>query len=240
MKAQERRHLKQNEVVSATVRVVEAVAANRDRAMMIGIAVLAVALIGGGYMWWRTHTNESASALLGVALAVEQAPIAPAPTVPGAGQSPGTYPSELVRQEAALKAFRQVDSSYPHTSAGLTARYHVAVTLSTMGKWAEAEQAFQAVASEAGSSIYGPMARMGRAEAILYSGRFDDAIKAFTELSAERDSVLPLDGVLIQLARSCLKAGKPQDARAAFKRVVDEFAQSPYTQEAKQQLALLG
>ena len=36
-----------------------------------------------------------------------------------------------------------------------------------------------------------------------------------------------------------VKAGKPQDARAAFKRVVDEFPQSSYSADARQQLALL-
>ena len=34
-----------------------------------------------------------------------------------------------------------------------------------------------------------------------------------------------------------MKAGKTQDARAAFKRVVDEFPDSPYATEAKQQIA---
>ena len=49
--------------------------------------------------------------------------------------------------------------------------------------------------------------------------------------------MLPVDGVLMELARACLKAGKTQDARAAFKRVVDEFPESSYVAEARQQLA---
>jgi outer membrane protein assembly factor BamD (BamD/ComL family) len=36
-----------------------------------------------------------------------------------------------------------------------------------------------------------------------------------------------------------VKAGKPQDARAAYKRVVDEFSNSVYAANAKQQLATL-
>ena len=49
-----------------------------------------------------------------------------------------------------------------------------------------------------------------------------------TDLSAQRDGALPVDGVLMELARVCRKAGKTQEARAAFKRVVDEFPESGY------------
>jgi len=104
----------------------------------------------------------------------------------------------------------------------------------------EAEQAFSAVADKGGSSLYGSMARLGRAESLRYQGKYDDAIKALTDLAAERDGLLPVDGVLMQLAQTCLKAGKTQEARAAFKRVVDEFPDSNYVAEARQQLTNIG
>jgi len=240
MKAQERRHLKENEFAATTLRVVETLQANRDRALMAGVAIAAVLVIGGGWAYWHKHTNDESGALLGVAMSVAQAPIVPPPTVPGAKQSPGTYPSDAARQEAAVQAFQQVVAQYPNTPAGLTARYQLGVALLTLGRLPDAEQAFTTVASLAGSSVYGPMARLGRAEALRSQNKFDDAIKAFTDLAAERDSVLPVDGVLMQLAETCLKAGKTQEARAAFKRVVDEFPDSPFVQEANQQITLLG
>jgi outer membrane protein assembly factor BamD (BamD/ComL family) len=46
--------------------------------------------------------------------------------------------------------------------------------------------------------------------------------------------------VLVQLARTYVKAGKATEARATFKRVVDEFPNSNYVSEARQQMALLG
>ena len=61
-------------------------------------------------------------------------------------------------------------------------------------------------------------------------------MKIFTDLSAERDGALPVDGVLMQLADAYTKAGKPQDARAAYKRVVDEFGDSAYISDARQRL----
>jgi len=45
--------------------------------------------------------------------------------------------------------------------------------------------------------------------------------------------------VLMQLARAYIKAGKMQEARSTFKRVVDEFPDSTYASDARQQLAAL-
>jgi len=240
MKAGERHHLKQNEFIQGTAKVVETLQANRERYTLIaGIAAI-VLLIGGGWMWWNSRTNSQASARLGIALATEQAQIAPAPTLPGATQAPGTYPTEQARDEAALKAYQSVIADYGSTAAGLTARYQSAVLLASMGKTAEADAAFQAIANDSKTSVYGAAVRLGHAQMLLQSGKVDDAIKAFSDLSAERDGALPVDGVLMQLARAYLKAGKTQEARATFKRVVDEFAQSPYAAEARQQLTALG
>jgi outer membrane protein assembly factor BamD (BamD/ComL family) len=37
-----------------------------------------------------------------------------------------------------------------------------------------------------------------------------------------------------------MKAAKTSEAKAAFKRVVDEFPQSPFAAEARRQLTILG
>ena len=81
---------------------------------------------------------------------------------------------------------------------------------------------------------------MGLAEALTSEGQYDRAIKEYTDLAAQRDGLLPVDGVLVQLARAYVKAGKTNEARATFKRVVDEFPSSTYVGEARTQMALLG
>jgi TolA-binding protein len=237
MKAQERHHLKQNEFAIRTARVAESLRANRDRAIVVTIAVIAIAVIGGGYLLWQKRTNDQASGMLGAAMAIAQAQIAPAPTLPGATQAAGTYPTERARDEAVLKAFQEVAATYPSTASGLAAKYHVATSLMAVNRLAEAEQAFRDVADRGGSSIYAAMARMGVVSALVGQSKYDDAIKMLTDLSADRDGALPIDGILMELARTYAKAGKPQEARAAYKRVVDEFPQSAYAGDARQQLA---
>ena len=74
-------------------------------------------------------------------------------------------------------------------------------------------------------------------EAQLAQGKSDAAVTTFRELSTDANSTLPVDGVLMQLGRAALVAGKKDDATRAFTRVVDEFPQSLYVSEAKEKIA---
>jgi TolA-binding protein len=239
MKEHERHQLKQNEFAATAARVMAAIQANRDRALLVGIAVVVLAAVAGGYFYWRARVNNRASGELAIAMAIRRAPVTPAPTLPTSTQQSGTFPSEAARHEAALQQFQKTAAEYPNTAAGLTARYHVAVELLSLGRHAEAQTAFQEVANAAGASIYATSARLGVAEALALSGKHDEAIARLTDLAADRDGPLPVDAILMQLARVSAKAGKTEDARAAYKRVVDEFPQSLYAGEARQQLAQL-
>ncbi|MEZ5319337.1 MAG: tetratricopeptide repeat protein [Vicinamibacterales bacterium] len=240
MKAKERQHLKQNEFADTALRVVAAATENRQRVVTLAVVAGLVIALVAGYAWWRRHTAEQGGSLLGEAMATVQAPIVPAPTLPGATQTPGTYPTAEARNEAALEKFRAVMAQYPFTAAGRSATYHAAALLLSTGKAAEAETLFAQNATEAASTIYGPMSRMGEAEAQAAQGKYDQAIATFTALSADRDGPVPVDGVLMQLARVQLEAGHADEAKAAFKRVVDEFPESVYLNEARQELTKLG
>ena len=240
MKATERHHLKQNEFAQTTARVVHAARENSSRILPFAGIVALILIVGGGFYYIQKRGADQASAALGAAMSVAQSPVVPAPTVPGASQQAGTFPTDKARLEASLKAFQDVAAKYPSDDSGLAAKYQMGATLLALGRPADAEAAFADVAQRAGaSSIYGPVAQLGHAHALAAGGKYDDAIKKLTDLSAQRDGALPVDGVLMELARTFVKAGKTQDARAAFKRVVDEFPNSPYTQEARQQLAAL-
>jgi TolA-binding protein len=240
MKAKERHELKQNEFANAALRASAWVTANSQRAIAAGVAVAAIIALVAGIGWWRQQSANAAGALLGAAVAIAQSPIAPAPTIPGASQQAGTYPTEEARLTAAIEAYEAVVAAYPSSPAALTARYAIATTLVDAGRAADAESRFDEVIAAAGSSMYGPLARLGRGQALAAQGKHDDAIALFTELSADRTSPLPVDGVLIQLARASARAGRTDEARAAFKRIVDEFPSSSYVAEARRELSRLG
>ena len=166
MKAKERHHLKQNEFAVTAARVLDTLSQHQRRVRIILLAVLAVVAVTAAVVFWRGREADRAGEQLGIALAMLDATIAPAPTIPGARQASGTFPSERARAEAALAAFQRVAAEFSGTEAGLAARYHAAGELLSLGRSSEAAQMFEEVVDQAGaSSIYKPMARMGLAEA---------------------------------------------------------------------------
>jgi TolA-binding protein len=244
MKRIERHKLKGNDF-AASIAKARTVMADRSREVTTTVIalVVAVALIGGFY-GWRSSRNAKATNLLASALAVAEAPIVtPAPPAPGSPppvQQPGTFRNEHDRLEAALPRLLEAADKYPNTEAGLTARYRAASVLAELGRYAEAERRYQEVIDRAGrSSIYGRTARLGLADAELAQSKHDAAINTLKELSTDGDSQLPLDGVLMQLGRAYLQAGKKEEATRAFTRVVDEFPQSLYASEAREKISEL-
>ena len=239
MKTQERHHLKQNEFVSGVVSVTGWYQHNKDKVTIAVGAVLAAVVLTGGYFWWQNRSAEQAGELMGVAMTVYQAPIVPPSSVPGAVQQPGSYPSEKARYEAALTAFQNVANTYSSSTSGIAARYHSAETLFSLGRLAEAHTAYQQVIDKGGNTVYGSMAKLGLASTMIAEGQNDQAIKTYEELAAVRDGIVPVDGVLMQLAKAYEKIGKKSEARTTYKRVVDEFPDSPYVQSARQQMTLI-
>jgi TolA-binding protein len=242
MKSTERHKLKQNEFAQGVANAREMLETRgRDIGTLVVVVGVALALVAG-YTWWRSSRDGRANTMLAEALAIYEAPVvtatAPAPGSPMPVQQPGTYATEQAKLEAALPKFVEAANAYPSTNAGIVARYHAAATLAVLGKYTEAEQRYQEVVDKAGrNSIYGRTARLGLADSQAAQGKYDNAINTYRELSTDTSAQLPVDGILMQLGRVYVKAGKKDDAVRAFNRVVEEFPQSVYVADARKELA---
>jgi TolA-binding protein len=242
VKSTERHRLKENEFAQSVARTREMIDQRRNEITVIAVAVIAVSVVVGGFLTWRASREGKAQTMLASALVVADAPIyTPPPAAPGSAppvQPQGTFRTERERVDAAIPLLQAAADAYPDSDAGITARFRLAAALAEAGRFAEAEQRYQEVVQKAGSrSIYRHTARLGVGEAQLAQGKGDAAIATFKELSSDTNSQLPVDGVLMQLGRAALVAGKKDEAARAFTRVVDEFPQSLYTPEAKEKLA---
>ena len=109
----------------------------------------------------------------------------------------------------------------------------------SLGRSADAASRYQDVISRAGAGHYGQMARLGLAEAQARAGQYDQAINAFKELAQRKDGPLPIDGILMQLGRTYLDAGKRTDAEQTFNRLLEEFPASPFSSDARRELDTL-
>ena len=241
MKSTERHKLKENEFARSVAHARDVIDTRKGDITRVVIAVVVVALVVGGYSMWRQSRSTKANSALAAGLAVFEAPVmtaaAPAPGSPLPVQQAGTYPTEQAKLEAALPKLLEAADKYPSTDAGIAAKYYAASALASLGRFPEAEQRFQEVANKGGSKIYARTAKLGVAEAQVAQGKFDNAITIYREMSADSKSPMPPDGVLMELGRACLKAGRKDEAARAFTRVVDEFPQSAYAADAKRELA---
>jgi TolA-binding protein len=247
MKSTERHHLKQDQFATTLADTFERLDQHRRRWLTIGAVAVVVVLAIAGYSWWRTDRNAKSSALLAEAMVVLEAPVEPAPKPPASGQpagrtptpTPGSYPTERAKLEAALPKLLAAADAYPSTRAGVSARYQAASVLVSLGREGDAAQRFQEVVDKAGDALYGRMARLGLADVQVRQGKFDPAIATYKELSATAKDDLPVDGVLMALGRAYVAAGKKTEAGQTFKRLSDEFPSSPYATEAKRELETL-
>ena len=231
MKRSERRHLKENELEIFTRQAREMVEARKREVTAAVIVIAVIAVVGLGYLAWHQQVLSKAHGVLAQAEDVMDAPIA----TPGQFQ-PGAYATEQSRAEAALAKFKAAADAYPSTDAGVYARYQEAALLVQLGRPAEAVAKYQQVVERAGSGVYGEMARLGVAEAQVRAGQYDQAIATFKDLAQRKDGQLPVDAILMQLGRTYVAAGKTADAQQTFNRLVEEYPDSPYTGDARQQL----
>jgi len=236
MKRTERRHLKENELQTLARQARETFEERRRETAAIVAVAAVVAVAAIGYYAWHERVQGKAHSLLAEALSVRDARVGPAPapgTPPPGGPS---FATERERAQAALTKFKAAADAYPSTDAGLYARYQEAAMQMAVGNPSQAITTYQQVVNRAANSIYGQMARLGIAEAQASAGHYEQAITLFKELSLRRDGPWPVDGILMQLGRAYLDAGKRNDAQQTFNRLVEEFPESPYTSDARREL----
>lgn len=238
MKRTERHHLKENDLVQLASRTRDAIDSRQREFGAVAIAIIVVAIAVIGFFAWRSRVEGRAGALLADAIVVSEARVGP-PPAPGAPATGLSFPTEREKLEAAAAKFKAVADQYPSSDAGQFARYREAATLMAIGNTKEAAAAYQRVIDQAGGGLYGQMAQLGLAEAQARDGQYETAINTYKGLAENRDGTLPVDGILMQLGRTYLDAGKTTEAQQTFNRVVEEFPESPFSGDARRELESL-
>jgi TolA-binding protein len=238
MKSKERHHLKENELGKLARQARETMEARGGETTAIIAGIVIVGALALGYFGWREHVQAKAHGLLAEAMAVQDARVGP-PPAPGTPAGGLYFPTERERSQAALTKLKIAADAYPSTDAGIYARYQEGATALALGSTPGAIAAYEQVIKESGDGFYGQMARLGLAEAQARAGQYDAAITTFKDLAQRKDGPLPVDGILMQLGRTYLEAGKRADAQQTFNRVVEEYPESPYTGDARKEIETL-
>jgi TolA-binding protein len=110
-----------------------------------------------------------------------------------------------------------------------------------LGRHAEAATRYQEVVDRAGANtFYGRVGQLGVIEANTQAKQYDRAITAAQALvNNTADDAMPRDALLLELGRVQAAAGKKAEAKQTLDKVIAEFPESPYVEEAKKILAVI-
>ena len=248
MKAKERHRLKENELAHSLAAAREYLEPRRKQLGGLFVVIILIVAAIAGITIIRQRSGSEAQRALGEAMVALNARVVPATAaegtegVPAAAQlgAEGSFATEEAKLNAALPKLKAAADGFPETEQGITARYHLAGALATLGRHKEAIEAFDNVAQRAGSdSLYGRMARLGKADTEAKAGQLDAAIATWKELAASTDEDLPKDAILMELAKAYVAKGNQEEARKTFTQLVDEHPTSPYSAEARAELESL-
>ena len=240
MKHSEREHLKENELAKALAAANQAIGQHRSQYLAIAGGLVALLVAVAGYTAWSRNADNAVSGLLAEAMVIYEAPVqAPIPPVDATStaapaQTPGTYPTERAKLEAALPKFLAAADASPGSGPGRLARFNAASVLIALGRFDEARAQYDQLAG--GNDLVARGAALGRAQAQIRAGQFDPAIESLKALSTQTTSDLPVDGVLMELAKAYRASGKVDDARKTLTEIVEKHAESPFAAEARTEL----
>jgi TolA-binding protein len=245
MKRKERHHLKENELVH-TIGAARDFFETRQREINLAlVGILVVAVVAGGVYFFRQQNQSRGSDLLAEAMVALNAQVVPAGTKAGEDNLPaaatigatGSFATEAAKLTAALPKLQAAADAYPDSTAGITARYHLAGAFAALGRHEDAIKQFDEVATRAGiGSVYGRMARLGKADAQARAGQLDAAIATWKEMAGVSSPDYPTDAILMELARAYAQKGDKEEARKTFTQIVDQHPDSPYAPQARAEL----
>jgi predicted negative regulator of RcsB-dependent stress response len=229
---QTRHALKNDKFAQATASSMSWVSGHRSGVLrLVIIAVVVLAVIVGGVLFWNLRSSAANSAL-GAALDTYDGALAQ----PGAPPENGVYSTAAERSAAANKQFVAVAQQYGWLPEGAKAHYFAGITYHDLGKTAEAETELKA-ASGAWDHNLSNLAKLALAGIYEQTARAPQAIDLYNELAAKPSDTVSANVAQLDLANLYSTTGKQDQARALWAKVKDADKDGAAGSIATQKLA---
>jgi hypothetical protein len=160
-----------------------------------GAVAAAVAVLIAGYVIYQRHEGTARQQELADAIKIQETPVA---TVATNGQP--TFQTQEAKDQAALKAFTDLESKYGGSGEAQIAEYYLGAIHADQGKLADAEKNFLDVATH-GNKNYSSLAKLSLAEIYFGDGRSDQGEKTLRDLIASPTVFVSKAQASIALAR---------------------------------------
>lgn len=231
MNKQLKQQIKQDELVTGVEHAAGFLRAHQQEAKVTIAAIVVAGLAIGGFTYYRQSREADASRAFAAALETFHAPVA-GETPEGAGAA--RFATAAEKWKAAVGEMDGVERRYGSLEAGKRARYYAALCRLELGEIATAEKVLQELAQGDKAAIDPALARLALADAYRRSGKLDQAISTYNQMIDDTALALPRDHVLMTLSHTLEDAKRLPEAGASYRRLANEFPESPYASEARQ------
>ena len=181
---------------------------HRQEIVRYGGILLAVAVLGVGFYFYRGRQHAQREEALGRAIQVQETPVG-SPT-PGS-TTITTFPTQQVKDDAASKVFTDLKNQYPGSAEGEIAQYFLGTIQANQGKLADAEKSFQEAAAK-GDEKYASLAKLSLAEVYFAQSKIDQGKKVLDDLAAHPTVFVSKEQAQLTLARYLIPV-RPAEAR---------------------------
>ncbi len=231
-----RKQIKKDEFITFVDKAVQWTGENwRQAALGLG-AVLAAVLVWWGITAFLGSRTDAASQAISDALATYSAPVGSA----APADAKLKFATDAEKLAAAEQAFKSVKSRYRFTPQAKLAELFLARIAADRG---DAPQAIRLLGEIASSRSSDPVVRLAMLDLIRLRVARGEGLQLVSELeamAAGKDPRLPRDAAMFHLAEIWQHEGKPQEAARLYRKLVEDFPDSPYRADAQQRLASAG
>jgi predicted negative regulator of RcsB-dependent stress response len=233
-----RKDIKRDDFAAAVGRSVEYAESHVKTILYAVGGVLALGAVAAGVWFFLGSRRQEANEALAAATKVYQAPIAATGAKPNDPSEP-SFATEAARRARAKELLEKVRDDYGMTDAADVAGLYLAPIAADEGKLDEARKLWSDFVDEHGDSMLAGEARLNLIDLDRKQGKGEQVVQDLQAMLDKGDSPLPQDVILNELAKTLEQLHRPQEAVQNYQRILDEFPQSPYRQEAQQKVSSL-
>lgn len=214
---------------------IEYVESNHRLIATIFAGALVLGLFVVGVIMWLDRSERLANEQLAAAIRIADGAIDAISPKPDDPARP-SFASEAARRAAAKVAFEKLSGMGGDTAA--TASLYLAQIAMEEGDGAKARKLWQDYLEDHGNALPAAGVELSLLALDRADGKGEEVATRLRDAVGKVGNRLPDDVLLFQLATTLDALGKAEDARQAYQRLVDEFPQSNFVNQARQ--ALIG
>ncbi|MGV8042005.1 MAG: tetratricopeptide repeat protein [Thermoanaerobaculaceae bacterium] len=225
-----RKQIKQDELIGLVDHGVHWLGQNWRQAAYGLAGVIVVALV-----WWGTKTilasrGDAAGEALSKAVATYAAPVGSA----APSDAKLKFATDTERLTAAETAFSGVRSKYSMSAEARVARLYLARIAMDRNDREKAIRELGELTSKRSADPVVRMAMLSLVRLRVEKGEGAQLVADLEAMAAGKDPRLPRDVALWQLAQLWEHDGKPEEASKLYRKLAEEFPDSPYRNDAAQ------